>query len=68
MRHGHVIGVDFVAVPHARFFGREMRDDLMPEQIKIDPRVRASAFFAAQYFAVKISRFFQILHGKSQMK
>jgi hypothetical protein len=45
-----------------------MRDDLMAEKIEIDPDLGAAAFFAAQNFAVKFSRFFQILHGKSQMK
>jgi hypothetical protein len=45
-----------------------MRDDLVTVQIEIDPGVRASAFRAPQNAAVKGARFFQILHGKSQMK
>jgi hypothetical protein len=42
-------------MPHASRFGREMRDDLMPEKIEINPFVRASAFFAAENFAVKLA-------------
>jgi hypothetical protein len=45
-----------------------MRDDLMPEKIEINPRLRASAFFAAENFAVKTPRFRQIFNRKSQMK
>src|SRR5215213_7929342 len=68
MRHRNVVGVNVVDGAHARCFGREMRDDLMSEKIEINPAIRASAFFAAENFAVKLSRFFQILNGKSQMK
>ena len=46
MRHRNVVGINFVFVLHANRFGREMRDDLMPEKIKIYPRGRTSAFFA----------------------
>ena len=68
MRHGNVVGVDFVLMTNARAFRREMRDDLMTVQIEIDPLIRASAFRAAQNAAVKSARFFQIFYGKCQMK
>lgn len=47
MRNRNVVGVNFVFVPDAGGFRREMRDDLVSEQIKINPLVGASAFFAA---------------------
>ena len=48
MRHRHVVAVDRIARPRRHRIGREMSDDLMAEQIEIDPMVGAAALRAAE--------------------
>ena len=45
-----------------------MGDDLMAEEVEIDPLVRGSALLATQQFAVKRARFAKIVHGKGEVE
>ena len=45
-----------------------MRDDLMAEEIEIDPVIARAAFGAAEQVAVKGARFGKIAHRKRHME
>ena len=45
-----------------------MRDDLMTEEIEIDPFIARAAFGTAEQVAVKGARLGKIAHRKRQMK
>jgi hypothetical protein len=45
-----------------------MRDDLVPIEIEIDPRVRASTFAATQRFAIKSPGLFETMYRKGKVK
>ena len=45
-----------------------MGDDLMAEEIEINPFFAGAAFRTAEQIAVKGARFGEIAHGKGQMK
>ena len=45
-----------------------MRDDLMAEEIEIDPFIARAAFGTAEQVAVEGARFGKVAHRKRQMK
>ena len=45
-----------------------MRDDLMPEEVEIDPVIRTAPLFAAQQPAVKGARGSKIMDGESEVE
>src|SRR5262245_10979506 len=47
MRHGYILAVDFVEVQRASR-GIEVRDELMTEEIEVDPLPRAASLRAAE--------------------
>jgi len=67
---GNIVAIDGVVV-EAFFFGRfwlEMDDELMAEQIEVNPLVAASAFFAAQYIPIKSPGLDEIINGNSDVE
>ena len=47
---------------------RQVRDDLMPEKVKINPLVTASAFRTSKQLPVKRTSGREVMDGKSQME
>lgn len=45
-----------------------MGNDLMPEEIEIDPLGRRSTFRTTEHSAVKSARLVQVVDGKGQVK
>ena len=68
MRHRHVVAVDRILDRDRLRGGIEMRDDLMPEQVEIDPRVAAAPFRAAERAAVESTRGSEVVDGKGEVK
>ena len=48
--------------------GIEVRDDLMPEQVEIDPRVGAAPFGAAERAAVESARGGEVVDRESEVE
>lgn len=68
MRHRNVMAIDGIFDRNRLCRGIEMRDDLVPEQVEVDPLSGASPFGTAQYTAIKGARRRQIVNGKGQVK
>ena len=67
VRNGHILSVDLVDVQ--RLSARiEMRDDLMPEEIEVNPFVRATPFGACEAPAIEIPRGAEVVNGYRQVK
>jgi hypothetical protein len=45
-----------------------MRDDLVPEEVEIDPRIRGAALPAAEQAAIETARFVEVAHGEGEME
>ena len=45
-----------------------MRNDLMAEEVEVDPFVRGTALPASQNLAVESARLGKVAHGKSKVK
>ena len=45
-----------------------MRDDLVPEEVEIDPRVGRAAFSATEQAGVELARFVEIADWESKME
>ena len=69
MRNGNVVTVDRVVMhaPGLRAWV-EMRDQLMTEEVEVDPLVRATILGAAEELAVERARASEIVHGDREMK
>ena len=66
----NIVAIDGVVV-EAFFFGGfwfEMDNELMAEQIEVDPLVAASAFFAAENIAIKCPGLDEIINGDCYME
>lgn len=68
MRHGHVIGIDWIVHPHTGGFGREVRNYLMAVEVEVDPTLGTATLFAAEHSAVKAARLVQVMDGKCEME
>ena len=55
MSNGDLIAIDGIGYVEPTLIGRQMRNDLVAKEIKIDPFGRASAFGAAQKFTMNDS-------------
>ena len=62
------VPVDMVARAVSRLAGREMGDDLMPEEVEIHPFRGRATFGAAHRLAVKGTGGGQIVDGKGEME
>ena len=45
-----------------------MRDDLVSEEVKIDPLVGRAAFAAAEQASIETARFGEVAHGKRKVE
>ena len=63
---GYIVAVDvaLAALTARRAGGTKVCDDLVAEQVEVDPVGRAAAFFAAKDLAVEVTRAIEIGHGK----
>ena len=68
MRHRHMITVDLVRRAPGSGVRREVRDDLMPVQVEIDPMLGASPFGAAQQSSIEATCSGQIVDRKSKVE
>jgi len=62
--HRHVVAVHGVDRAVARFLGREMRDELMAEEVEVDPLGRAAPFGAAKQAAIERASVVETRDGK----
>lgn len=68
MAHRHLIAVHRAGLPVTRFIRCEVRDNLVPIEVEIDPGIGAAAFGAAEQAAVEGPRPAEVGDGKRQMK
>jgi hypothetical protein len=68
MRHWHAVTIDVIARAVARLTRCQMRDDLVPVEVEIDPFVGRTPFGAAHHPAIKGARSSQIIDGKGEME
>ena len=61
MWHGHLVAVDGVDVVNIRVGRREMRDNLVAKQVKVDPARVGTALAQAQTATVKGARRRQVV-------
>jgi len=64
----HVMAVDGVAGLGCRRSRDEMGDDLVPEEIEVDPFVRVSSLRTAQQAAIEFAGFSEISNFDCQME
>ena len=46
----------------------KMRDNLMPEEIEVDPLIAKPAFAAAHDFAIELARLWDVIDRKGEME
>jgi len=68
MRHRDVVAVDRVVVTGSGHARLHMRDDLVAEEIVVDPAVRRAALREAENHAIKVSRGLKIVDRKGDME
>lgn len=70
MRDGYIVTVDGVMVQIAGVcgFGFQVDNELVAEEIKIDPLVGAPAFFTAEYIAIECAGFNEVIDGNGDVK
>ncbi|NBS95806.1 MAG: hypothetical protein EBT08_06580 [Betaproteobacteria bacterium] len=68
MSNRDLIAIDGIGCIEPTLIGRQMRNDLVAKEIKIDPFGRASALGAAQQFAIKSAGSDQIVDGEGEVK
>jgi len=68
MRHRHIMPVHGIADPLPATMFIQMRHDLVPEKIEIDPAIRRSTLSTAQNIAIEAARGGKVMNGKSQME
>ena len=67
VRHRHIFSIDLVEVQ--RLSARiKMRDELMPEEIEVDPFLRATPFGTCEAPSIEAPRGAQVVNGYRQMK
>lgn len=64
------MAVDRVAVQGGLLDGSRLvvRDDLVTEEVEVDPLFRASSFGQAQYRAIKVACCDQVIYGKGDVE
>lgn len=67
MRHRHVVSIDRVVV-HRSLFGREMTNNLVTEEVEIDPLAAGSSFGASKLQSVEGSGRVEIGNRKRKVK
>src|SRR5687767_7574072 len=67
VRHRHIFSIDFVEV-HQLSARSKMRDELMPEEIEVDPFLRATPFGTGEAASIEAPRGAQVVNGYRQMK
>jgi hypothetical protein len=68
MRHRHVMAVDRVGRLRRARVRRQMRDDLVPEQVEVDSRIARPPLRTAQHTTVKGARRGKVMDGKGEME
>ena len=68
MGHRDVVGIDMIGHFDGRTILRQMRDDLMPVKIKVDPSLRASALFTAENAAIELAGGVKVIYRKGEVK
>ena len=68
MRNGNILPVYGVGVQGLFGLRFVVNDDLMTKDVKIDPMITASAFFASQDIPVKTTTGFQVVNGNGDVK
>jgi hypothetical protein len=68
MGHGNLISVNGVRGLRSVRAKREMRDDLMSEEIEIDPVIGAPTFGASKEFAVKAARCTKVVNWECEVE
>src|SRR5215213_5614425 len=68
MRNRNVVGIDVVRCFNSGRLRRQVRDDLMAEEIEIDPVIGATTFFTFEHIAIKPAGGIEIVYWKSKME
>ena len=68
MPHRNIFAVNFVCLFPCRSRWGQMGDDLVPEEIEIDPFGSRSTLRTAEQIAVKGARLVEVVNGKGQVK
>ena len=68
MRHRHAVAVDMVAGPVTRLPRREVGDDLVAVEVKIDPLVARSSLRTAHRLPIESARGGEIVDGKGEVE
>ena len=56
MRHRHLFAVDGIGHPWLHALWGEMRDDLVAEQVEIDPMIGATSLRTTEELTIKMAR------------
>jgi len=68
MRHWHIFAIDRISLALRHRLGREVRDDLMPVQIEVDPMLGTATLGAAQQISIESAGGRDIVDGESEVK
>ena len=68
VRHRHVVAVHRIRVVGAGFGRAQMGNDLVAEEVEVDPFAAAAAFRAAEHAAVKRARTRQVVDREGKVK
>lgn len=68
VRYRYVMAIDSIVGILKAAFGREVRNDLMPEQIEVDPAVTGSSFRAFKQTAIEHACLFQVMYRKGEVE
>lgn len=68
MAHGHCFAIDVIMFFVSSLVRAYMCNDLVAEEIEVNPFTARTSFGAAEQFTVEGARFVQIAHGERKMK
>ena len=68
MPHRNIFAINFVCLFPCRSRWGQMGDDLVPEEIEIDPFGCRSTLRTAEQIAVKGARLVEVVNGKGQVE
>src|SRR5690625_4120938 len=68
MPHGHLLAIYQAVLGGLALFGRQVRHNLVPMEIKINPLIAGAALGAAQELAIKGACGIQAVYGKGEMR
>ena len=68
MGHRHLLTIDRVGDPRLHALGRQVSDDLVAEQVEVDPVLGAASLTASEQLAVEATRGGEVVDGKGEVE